>query len=55
MPPKTKTRDSGGDMFKIEADRKRWERANEAPEQTRLRLEKQRDLQSVRRDGVSET
>ena len=44
MPPKRKP-----------ADRKRWERANETPEQTRLRLETQRELQSARRDGESES
>ena len=55
MPPKRKPGIQGGDKFKTEADRKRWERANETPEQTRLRLETQRELQSVRRDGESET
>ena len=45
----------GGKRFKTEADRKRWERVNETPEQTRLRLEKQREHQSARRDGESES
>ena len=46
MPTKRKPGIQGG-TFKTEADRKRWERANETPEQTRLRLETQRELQSL--------
>ena len=55
MPPKRKPGIHGGDWFKTEDDRKRWERANETPEQTRLRLDKKRELQSARQDGESET
>ena len=55
MPPKRKPGIQGGNKFQTEADRKRWERANETPEQTRLRLDTQRQLQSARRDGESES
>ena len=55
MPPKRKPGIQGGNRFKTEADRKRWERANETPEQTRLRLDTQSELQSAVRDGDSES
>ena len=55
MPPKREPGIQGGNRFKAETNRKRWERANETTEQTRLRLETQRELQSARRDGESES
>ena len=53
IPPKGKPGVQGG-KHKTDSERKRWERANETNEQTRLRLDKQRELQSARRDGESE-
>ena len=55
MPPKRKPGIQGKGKFKTEAAWKRWERANETPEQTRLRLDTQRELQSARQVGESES
>ena len=53
MPPKRTPGSKKVKAFKTEAERKRWERANETAEETRQRLDKQRELQSASRNRLS--
>ena len=53
MPPKRTPGTKKVKSYKTEAERKRWERANETAEETRQRLDKQRELQSASRNRLS--
>ena len=54
MPLKKKPENQGGKQFRTDAERKRWERDHETPEQARSRLDKQSKLQSAIREGESD-
>ena len=53
MPPKRTPRTKKAKAYKTEAERKRWERANETAVETRQRQNKQRNLQFTSRNRLS--
>ena len=53
IPPKRTPGTKKVKFYKTEVERKRWERANETAEETRQRLDKQREFQSASRNRLS--